>query len=92
VIEQTCEAIQTQGLCEVVSCTWSDFTSIGSGTVALDQSFDWSAVKNTLLLMTGFDAQLGIPGGFAFIGNFIFFWLPFFMLLWSVYMALPFIH
>ena len=50
------------------------------------------SIKNTLALMTGFSAEIGLPGSIRFIYSFFMFWLPFFMLLFSMYMALPYIH
>lgn len=93
VYDTVCEDITNESICAVSGCTWTDFTSnIGSGTISSGGSFDWSAVKNTFLIMTGFDATLGLPPTIAFVGAFLFFYLPFFMLLWCLYMALPFLH
>lgn len=93
VITTACERFVNQGNCTLVGCTWTDFTSPqGSGTVAITTTFDWSAVKNTILIMSGFQATIGIPLIALFIVNVFLFWIPFFMLLWSLYMALPFIN
>lgn len=92
VAEFSCSDISNETTCLVWDCTWSDFTNIGNGQVRPDSGFDWSAVKDTMLIMSGFDASIGVPASVAFITGFLFFWLPFFMLLWSIYMALPFLH
>jgi len=92
VFEAPCSDFNDEGNCSLWDCTWSDFTNVGSGQVRPDTGFDWSAVKDTILIMTGFDASIGAPASIMFIVSFFMFWIPFFMLLWSIYMALPFIH
>lgn len=93
VFETACTNIDDESTCRLFDCTWSDFSSAtGAGTISPSSSFDWSVVKNTMLVMTGFNASIGIPASIAFIFGFIFFWIPFFMLLWALYMALPFLH
>jgi hypothetical protein len=91
-----CEAFQTRGenICRLVGCTWTNFTGHGTGQTSgvTNNNFDWSSIKDTIGFMTGFRAEFGIPPMFNFIASFLFFWIPFFMLSWSVYMALPFLH
>lgn len=36
--------------------------------------------------------QLGMPSSWSWLFSFLFFYIPFFMLLWAIYMALPIIH
>lgn len=80
-------------LCELVGCTLTDF-SAGGVPASIDPTakFDWSTVKNTIGIMTGFSANIGMPGAFVFIYSFLFFWIELFALLWAIYMALPFLH
>lgn len=74
-------------------CTWSDlFGQTGSASVSIAEGFDWSRTKNVISIMSGFSAEIGFPAAYRFIYSFIFFWIPFFMLLWAIYMAIPFIH
>jgi len=54
-----------------------------------------SNIKATLSIITGIGAGqiiIGIPAAFVYIFSFLFFWIEFFMLLWALYMALPFFH
>lgn len=81
-----------QGNCTLTGCTWTDFTGLGGSTISASSSFDWSSVKDSIGFMTGFNATLGAPSIIQFVISFFFFWLPFFMLLWSIYMAIPFLH
>jgi hypothetical protein len=78
----------------MVGCTWTNFTSLGAGQSSgvTSDNFDWSVVKNTIGFMAGFSFDAGIPSGWHFLFSFIFIWLPFFMLMWAVYMAIPFMH
>lgn len=93
VIQETCAPITNQSFCQHVGCTFTSFTTnTGPSSVAISDSVDWSSVKNTIGIMTGFNATLGAPALFAFIFSFLFFWIPFFMLAWAIYMGLPFVH
>lgn len=87
----TCDGNFTtnQALCEAVDCTWTDFTT--SGGVSGD-TFDWGKIKATIGFLSGMSYGIGIPAGWHFLFAFIFVWLPSFMLLWAIYMALPFLH
>jgi hypothetical protein len=76
-------------LCTMAGCTWTNFTS-ASGVVG--ETFDWGKIKDSIGFMFGFSFGVGIPAGWHFIFSFIFVWLPFFMMLWAVYMAVPFLH
>lgn len=80
--------------CQLTGCTWTNWTSTGAGQTSgvMDNNFDWSSVKNTIGFLSGFRAGLGIPAGFRWVFSFIFFWIPGFMLIWAIYMALPFLH
>lgn len=79
---------QTQ--CGVLGCTWTNRTF--PSQVSQDSSLDWSVIRNSIGVMAGFNANLGMPGQYQFIMSFFLFWLPFTALLWAIYMALPFVH
>ncbi len=56
-----------------------------------------SPVTKTIAVMTGYDGEneagfLNIPEAFVMIFSFMFFWLPFVMLLLAIYFAIPFAH
>lgn len=64
--------------------------TIDSGTTA-----NMGSIFDSLGFLTGFGAHsvdYGIPSGWVYVFALILFWIPFFMLLWSIYMALPFMH
>lgn len=59
------------------------------------QGYSIDTVYDTLGVLSGFGAGkvgLGVPVGYVWIFSFIFFYIPLFMLLWSIYMALPVLH
>lgn len=95
IITETCKEQTDKGRCNALWCTWTDYTSTGAASTSQIQSFDWSAVKDTIGFLSGFGGDgisLGIPGTFRWIFAFLFFWIPGFALLWSIYMAIPLIH
>ena len=54
-----------------------------------------TGIKTSLAVITGINAEdvsIGIPTGYIYIFAFLFFWIEFIMLLWSLYMALSFFH
>ena len=54
-----------------------------------------TGIKTSLAVITGINAEdvsIGIPTGYIYIFAFLFFWIEFIMLLWSLYMAIPFFH
>jgi len=82
-----------ESFCKLIGCVWTDFVGAGgTASSTLNDEQDWSVVKNTIGIMTGFRADIGFPPAFQFIFSFIFFWIPFFITVWAVYMALPWVH
>lgn len=86
----SCYDITNQTQCGVLGCTWTDRTF--PTQMSSSDNLDWSIIRDSIGIMTGFNASLGLPGAFQFIFSFFFFWIPFLALLWAVYMALPFVH
>jgi hypothetical protein len=67
----------------------SSTDSVGTSTPGM------SNIMGTLSILTGIGSgsySIGIPAMWAWLFSFIFFYIPFFMLLWSIYMAIPIIH
>jgi len=88
-----CGVISNSTFCGLLGCTWTSYIEGGQPAVVNpSESFDWSGVRNTIGVMTGFTANIGMPAAWAFLFSFIFFWIPFFILLWASYMALPWVH
>ena len=69
-------------------------TPTNTTTTNLLDDFSWGNVKATFNFMIGFGqgATLGIPAVANWIFSFIFFYIPFMMLVWAIYMGLPFLH
>jgi len=64
-------------------------------TATLTDTASMTSVKTSLAVITGIsasDVSIGLPAAFIYIFSFLFFWIEFFMLLWSIYMAIPFFH
>ncbi len=54
-----------------------------------------SPVLSTLSIITGIGSghvYVGMPVTFKYIFSFFFFWIPYVILIWAIYMALPFAH
>ena len=86
----TCEAITNQSYCSLLDCTWTG--SRAPTSIDPNEEYDWSTMRDTIGIMTGFRADIGIPSWANWIFSFLFFWIPFLLLVWSIYMALPFLH
>ena len=64
-------------------------TDVGTDTPGM------GSVMTTLSILTSVGSgsyDVGIPSGWAWLFSFVFFYIPLFMLLWAVYMAIPIIH
>jgi len=58
-------------------------------------SANMNSIFDSIGFLTGFGADTvsyGIPSGWVWVFSIILFWIPMFMLLWAIYMALPFLH
>jgi hypothetical protein len=54
-----------------------------------------SGIKATFSIITGIGAgsiNLGVPTAFVWMFSIMFFWIEFIMLIWAIYMAIPFFH
>lgn len=73
-----------------------EFNGSASGIIDFDRpTTAYSSFKTTLSVMTGIssgDVRIGMPKAFRYIFSFIFFWIPIFMMIWSLYMAIPILH
>ena len=84
--------------CSLVGCTWTNYDSnVDIATYNSDSKISMSPVTKTIAVMTGYDGEneagfLNIPEAFVMIFSFMFFWLPFVMLLLAIYFAIPFAH
>jgi len=64
-------------------------------TINADTDYDSGTIKETLSFITGINASsvnFGIPTWLIYIFSFMFFWIEAFMLGFSIYMILPFLH
>lgn len=72
-----------------------DFSGNSSGIDYSQTESTYSGWKATIAVITGINSanvQLGVPSEWQFVFSFFLFWLPFLMLIWSIYMAIPFFH
>lgn len=73
-------------------------TTIGNVTPTADVSTSSPGMSNiigTLSVLTNIGSgsySLGVASNWLWLFSFVFFYIPLFMLLWSIYMALPIIH
>jgi len=86
-----CRPSINQTYCTLSGCAWTTYTSYGDESYSVNSVVSNSPVKTTVAIMSGFAADIGIPGWVRFIYAFIFFWLPFIMLTWSIFVSIPFI-
>ena len=84
--------VMNRTLCELVGCSWTDFTSEEKSDIAAGDSADFSSVKQTFALMTGFSVNMGEPSNIAMPTRFLFIYLPLVGLLFAIYMMIPGIH
>lgn len=79
-----------KSICDMLSgCQWNEFSVPQSINILETQDV---SILSTIGIMSGFTAEIGIPGAYKFIIFPFIFWIPAFMLLWCLYMALPFLH
>ena len=75
-----------------------DDMTFGGNETGIDYSnteVSYTGWKATLSIMTGINSNnisIGVPAQWQFIFSFFLFWLPFMMLIWAIYMAIPFFH
>ena len=89
----SCVLITNRTICEVLEedgCRWIDRDE--EDYIDPNSGYSNGGFVNTIKFLFGFDANIGIPRTYQFIISFIFFWIPFTALLWSIYMSLPFLH
>lgn len=91
----SCTTAPNATVCRLLNgCLFTDTEDIPDQTNLADTG-SISNIKTTLSIITGIGAseiRIGIPPAFVYIFSFLFFWIEFFMLLWALYMALPFFH
>jgi len=84
--------LQDYGICDTFGCSWVEINQTNSGgaddlgSTASVSTF-WEQVK----WVATFKADVGL-GSFNWIFSILFFYIEFIMLLWAIYMALPFLH
>lgn len=84
-----CSPLMNETLCRLLDCPFITYNSETGFSSSYDEENDISTIKATFGIMTGFEADTGIPSAFNFIFSFIFFWIPFIMFIWAIYMVIP---
>jgi len=86
-----CDDIEQKQLCDLIQCVWINQTDAVNQVSSFDETATLTSVWDTIKFIAGFRVDLGI-GALTFIFTFLFFYIPFIMLIWSLYMAIPFLH
>lgn len=86
---EDCGTVTNSTLCLMVGCT---IVSGNTPVTEINSGSSIGTIRETVSFITGFRADLGLPPAFQFIFSFMFFWIPFFIFIWAIYMALPIIH
>lgn len=86
-----CDNISSQYLCDLIQCTWTNQADMIQEPVSLGDTTQLTTVWDTIKFIALFRADIGL-GTFTFLFSFLFFYVPFIMLIWSLYMAIPFFH
>jgi hypothetical protein len=85
-------ALQDQSMCDIFKCSWSDPETIYTQQVSiLSPGKSFSMFWETAKFITGFRTDLGFKQ-FGWLFALFFTYVPFLMLLFALYMALPFLH
>ena len=89
-----CREATNFSFCSLLDCVWTASEDLPD-QASMEDTGSISNIKTTLSIITGISAgnvNIGIPSAFIYIFSFLFFWIEFFMLMWALYMALPFFH
>jgi len=89
-----CREATNFSFCSLLDCVWTSTEDLPD-QASIEDTGSISNIKATLSIITGISAgnvNIGIPPAYIYIFAFLFFWIEFFMLLWALYMALPFFH
>ena len=81
----------TEELCKTMDCTWVNESQLALRQVDPLDKNSLVTMWQTIKFVATFRADLGL-GGFTFIFSFMFFWIEFVMLIWALYMAIPWLH
>jgi len=90
-----CREATNFSFCSLLDCVWTSTENLPDQASNTDTG-SISNIKATLSIITGIGAgniDIGVPPAYIYIFSFLFFWLEgLFILLWALYMALPFFH
>lgn len=90
-----CEStsLNYQEICEVFTCSWFNNTDFTASTSNINNNpmSGFNSIMRTLGSLFTFQYDFNM-GTYNIILSFILFWIPFLMLLFAIYMALPILH
>lgn len=86
----TSPGLAQEDLCKTFKCDWINQSELAQQAIALNTK-NPITIWQTIGFVAGFRADIGLLG-YTWIFSFLFFWIPFVMLIWSIYMSLPIIH
>jgi len=92
-LNQYCQSsgLQEEGLCYTFKCDWIDIQTLNEEALDPLSTSSVTSLWTSIKFMATFRFDFG-AGNFNWIFITLFFWLPSLMLLFSIYMALPFLH
>lgn len=64
-------------------------------TASASDTASMGGITDTISVITGLGASeidIGVPAAYIYIFSILFFWIEFVMLIWALYMAIPFFH
>lgn len=86
-----CSNLDNESLCEAFRCVWLNQTTLAQQQIYLEDSGKIATFWETIKFVATFRADIGL-GIFTFVFSFLFFYVPLVMMIWAIYMALPFLH
>jgi len=87
-----CSNFDNQTFCEAVSCVWLNPEDLAQQKVEdLEGTNFLTSIWENIKFVTTFSADFNM-GGYDWVISLFFFYIPLLLLLYGVYMALPFLH
>jgi len=83
--------LQDQGTCEMFKCPWIDRQQLAEEQADSINSNNLNTFWDSIKFIVTFRANFGL-GSYNWLISFLLFYIPMLMLLWCIYMALPFLH
>ena len=80
-----------ENTCRLIGCTWTEFSGLTDQELSQYAKPSTSNILKTVGFLGGMNADLGLSGIWYTLFSFIFFYLPFVILIGAIYSLIPFI-